>query len=154
MKTLSERIKRNMTEPRTMTAISLRLPERMIEDLKEVAPQVGLNGYQSLIRAYLSQGLRTDLVRIERKRVANGIREAFEAEGLGEAAIVRATEAALRAQGFEDVEMPTHLPTTSTATKLESPIRKREHVAEVQLGSSTGKAAVERRSASTAKQGM
>ena len=101
MKSLHERVRRNLTEPRIMTAISLRLPERVIDDLKEVAPVLGFSGYQPLIRAYIAQGLRQDLIRLERERIEGEIRAALEAEGLSPDAIERATAKALKAQGFE-----------------------------------------------------
>jgi hypothetical protein len=34
----------------------MRIPEDVIEDLKEIAPSPGLSGYQGLIRAYIGQG--------------------------------------------------------------------------------------------------
>jgi hypothetical protein len=51
---MTERIKRNMQADKPMTLISLRLPDHVIEDLKEVAPSLGFGGYQALIRAYIS----------------------------------------------------------------------------------------------------
>ena len=65
---MSDRIKRNMTAERKLTAISIRVPEHVIEDLKEVAPTLGFGGYQALIKAYISQGLRNDLMRLEAER--------------------------------------------------------------------------------------
>ena len=47
-------------------AITIRVPEDVIEDLKKVAPELGFSGYQPLIRAYVGQGLRKDLARLER----------------------------------------------------------------------------------------
>ena len=52
-----------------MTSISLRIPEDVIEDLKSVAPTLGFSGYQPLIRAYIGQGLRKDLARLENDQV-------------------------------------------------------------------------------------
>jgi len=52
-----------------MTVISIRLPEDVIEDLKEIAPSLGFGGYQPLIRAYIGQGLRKDLARMENSQV-------------------------------------------------------------------------------------
>jgi len=49
-----------------MATISMRIPSDVIEDLKRVAPLVGFSGYQPLIRAYVGQGLRSDLARLER----------------------------------------------------------------------------------------
>ena len=65
MKTASERIRRRLKIDRPMTVISIRIPEDVIEDLKEIAPTLGFSGYQPLIRAYIGQGLRKDLARLE-----------------------------------------------------------------------------------------
>jgi len=61
MKTARERMWERMRTPRVMTSISLRIPESVIESLKEIAPSLGFSGYQGLIKAYISQGLRKDL---------------------------------------------------------------------------------------------
>jgi hypothetical protein len=53
-----------------MTTISIRFPADVIDDLKRVAPQRGFSGYQPLVRAYVGQGLRTDLERLEQETVA------------------------------------------------------------------------------------
>ena len=60
-----------------MTSISLRMPEDVIEDMKAIAPTLGFSGYQPLIRAYIGQGLRKDLARLENdqmKRVVESLR--------------------------------------------------------------------------------
>jgi hypothetical protein len=67
MKTMNERLKRRLRRERPMTTISIRVPEDVIDDLKEVAPKLGFGGYQPLIRAYIGQGLRRDLVRLSRQ---------------------------------------------------------------------------------------
>ena len=58
-------LKKRMSKNRPMTSITLRIPEDVIEDLKRIAPQLGFSGYQPLIRAYIGQGLRQDLARLE-----------------------------------------------------------------------------------------
>ena len=55
MKTASERIKARLKKDRPMTVISMRIPEDVIEDLKEIAPSLGFSGYQPLIRAYIGR---------------------------------------------------------------------------------------------------
>ena len=70
MKTMAEGIKKRLRRDRPMTTISIRVPEDVIEDLKEVAPKLGFSGYQPLIRAYVGQGLRKDLARLERPELA------------------------------------------------------------------------------------
>lgn len=47
---------------RPMTTISMRLPEDVIDELKRVAPMLGVNGYQPLIRFYIGKGLRESLM--------------------------------------------------------------------------------------------
>ncbi len=58
-------LKRRLRRDRPMTTISMRIPEDVVEDLKRIAPLLGFSGYQPLIRAYVGQGLRVDLERLE-----------------------------------------------------------------------------------------
>jgi hypothetical protein len=72
-----ERIEKRLRKDRPMTTISIRVPEDIIEDLKLLAPVLGFSGYQPLIRAYIGQGLRKDLARLEpdqMKAVAESLR--------------------------------------------------------------------------------
>ncbi|QHN04545.1 hypothetical protein FTO74_15120 [Granulicella sp. WH15] len=69
MKTTTERIQQRLQRPRKMTTISMRMPENVLEELKEIAPMLGFSGYQPLIRAYIGQGLRQDLTRLENSPV-------------------------------------------------------------------------------------
>lgn len=48
-----------------MTSVTIRMPEDVIDDLKALAPQLGFSGYQPLIRAYVGQGLRQDMEKLE-----------------------------------------------------------------------------------------
>lgn len=66
---MNEHIKKRLQKDRPMTSISLRIPEDVIEDLKAIAPTLGFSGYQPLIRAYVGQGLRKDLARLENDQV-------------------------------------------------------------------------------------
>ena len=58
---LATRLQKN----RPMTMISIRMPDDVIDDLKRIAPILGFSGYQALIKAYIGNGLRIDLERIE-----------------------------------------------------------------------------------------
>jgi hypothetical protein len=60
-----EALKKRLDRNRPMSAVTIRIPEDVIEDLKKVAPLLGFSGYQPLIRAYIGQGLRSDLERLE-----------------------------------------------------------------------------------------
>ena len=65
MKTMRDRLKLRMRKDRPMTVIGMRIPDDVIDDLKEIAPTLGFSGYQPLMRAYIGQGLRKDLARLE-----------------------------------------------------------------------------------------
>lgn len=74
---MTDRIKRNMQPDKPMTLISLRLPDHVIDDLKEVAPSLGFGGYQALIRAYISNGLRKHLAEREAQQTKDSTVEEF-----------------------------------------------------------------------------
>ena len=93
MKTAKERVWERMKTPRVMTSISLRIPERVIDDLKEIAPMLGFSGYQSLIKAYISLGLRKDLEKLEGSNVV-ALTESLRKRGVPDAAISAAIKEA------------------------------------------------------------
>ncbi len=86
MKTISERIKIRMQRPRKMTTFSIRMPEDVIDDLKEIAPMLGFSGYQPLIRAYVGHGLREDLFRLE-NTPAQMLTESLRRQGVADEVI-------------------------------------------------------------------
>lgn len=57
---LSERLKSRLSKDRPMTAITLRIPVDVVESMKTIAPKRGFSGYQTLLKLYLSDGLRRD----------------------------------------------------------------------------------------------
>lgn len=57
---LNERTKARLKKDREMTSITLRIPVDVVEAMKAIAPQRGFTGYQTLLKAYLSEGLRRD----------------------------------------------------------------------------------------------
>ena len=59
------KLKARLQADRATTMVSIRIPEDVIQDLKRVAPRLGFSGYQPLIKAYIGQGLRADLQRLE-----------------------------------------------------------------------------------------
>jgi hypothetical protein len=72
-----------------MTTISIRMPEDVIEDPKQVAPGLGFSGYQPLIRAYIGQGLRRDLARMDNDKV-QVLAESLRRHGVDERLIAQA----------------------------------------------------------------
>ena len=57
---LSERLKSRLKKDRPMTSVTVRIPVDVVESMKAIAPQRGFTGYQTLLKAYLSEGLRRD----------------------------------------------------------------------------------------------
>ena len=90
-----EALKSRLDKHRPMTAVSMRFPADVIEDLKRVAPLRGFTGYQPLIRAYVGQGLRDDLERLEEDPVAILV-ESLKRRGVSEAVIEEALIEAAR----------------------------------------------------------
>jgi hypothetical protein len=64
-----ETLKKRLNKNRSMRTITINVPEDVVEDLKRVAPLLGFSGYQPLARAYIGQGLRADLERLENDTV-------------------------------------------------------------------------------------
>ncbi len=96
MRTARERMREQMSQERVMTSISLRIPEHVIEDLKEIAPMLGFSGYQGLIKAYISQGLRKDLEKLEGSNLV-ALTESLRKQGVADEAISAAiAEAGLK----------------------------------------------------------
>ena len=96
MKTMRERIQKRLQRDRPMATISLRMPEDVIEDLKEIAPALGFSGYQPLMRSYIGQGLRKDLQRLEGSQLKT-LTESLRKHGVKDAQISAAiAEAGLK----------------------------------------------------------
>jgi hypothetical protein len=75
-----------------MTSVTLRMPQDVIEDLKRIAPILGFSGYQPLVRAYIGQGLRRDLERLERPGDVGRLVQSLRRHGVAEKVIKSAVE--------------------------------------------------------------
>jgi hypothetical protein len=80
----TQQLRDRLREDRPMVTISMRIPEDVVEDLKRVAPLLGFSGYQPLIRAYIGQGLRQDLERLERNPGLERLVESLRRQGVDE----------------------------------------------------------------------
>jgi hypothetical protein len=60
--TISDTLRRRLAKDRPMTSITLRIPVDVVNSLKTIAPMRGMAGYQSLLKLYISDGLRRDEV--------------------------------------------------------------------------------------------
>ena len=75
-------LKQRLRKDRPMTTITLRMPQDVVEDLKRLAPRLGFSGYQPLIRAYIGQGLRADLARLEQTPELTTLIESLRRQGV------------------------------------------------------------------------
>lgn len=57
---ISDILKKRLAKNRPMTSITLRIPVDVVDSLKAIAPYKGFSGYQGLLKAYISEGLRRD----------------------------------------------------------------------------------------------
>jgi hypothetical protein len=87
---LAQRLKKD----RPMTMVSIRIPEDIVNDLKSVAPLLGFSGYQALIKAYIGQGLRKDLERLESGIEITALIESLRRNGVKDEIISSALEEA------------------------------------------------------------
>jgi len=85
---LTQRIQKD----RPMTMVSIRIPDDVINDLKRIAPMLGFSGYQALIKAYIGQGLRRDLERLEGDVVISALIESLRKKGVKDEIISSALE--------------------------------------------------------------
>lgn len=88
-----DKLKKRLDPNRPMTTVTLRMPQDVIDELKRIAPQLGFSGYQPLMRAYVGQGLRQDVERLDTDTVSelvsslrrHGVSEDVIEEALSEA---------------------------------------------------------------------
>ncbi len=95
MRSLHEKLKKRHRINRPMTTISIRIPEDLIEDLKEMAPLLGFSGYQPLIRWYVGEGMRRDEARLDEPGVRS-LQELLKKHGLSDEAVSEIVAETLR----------------------------------------------------------
>jgi hypothetical protein len=77
---------------RPSITITMRIPSDVVESLKAVAPMRGFMGYQTLLKSYISEGLRRDEAQFDQQgaqRLAEarrGVAEKVLAEAMAEIA--------------------------------------------------------------------
>ena len=57
---INEHLKKRLKKDRPSTTITMRIPADIVESLKTVAPMRGFTAYQTLLKSYISEGLRRD----------------------------------------------------------------------------------------------
>jgi hypothetical protein len=90
-------LKKRLHKDRPMLTVTMRIPQDVVDDLKRIAPMLGFSGYQPLMRAYIGQGLRADLARLDSGPMAKLIAN-LKAQGVSEEALARAVDGIAEAQ--------------------------------------------------------
>ena len=83
-------LKERLRKDRLMTTVTLRMPEDVVDDLKRLAPRLGFSGYQPLMRAYIGQGLRADLERLDGNPALASLIESLRRHGVEDEVIAQA----------------------------------------------------------------
>ncbi len=77
-----------------MASVTVRIPEDVIESMKAIAPLRGFTGYQTLLKLYLSEGVRRDSALLE--PTVNRFVHALLARGVPSEVIEQASQEVLR----------------------------------------------------------
>lgn len=80
---LNERLRKRLKKDRPNTTITMRIPVDIVESLKAVAPTRGFSGYQTLLKSYISEGLRRDEAAYD-QYTARKLAEALKRRGVAE----------------------------------------------------------------------
>jgi hypothetical protein len=65
------KLKQRLSKERPMRTVKLDIPVDVVEDLKNIAPRLGFSGSGTLMRAYIGQGLRADMERLNETPALN-----------------------------------------------------------------------------------
>lgn len=77
-------LKKRMAKDKVITEFSLRIPENVLEDLRQIAPQLGFSNAEAFIRAYIGQDLRNDLARLKQTPEVSFLIETLRRKGIKE----------------------------------------------------------------------
>ena len=86
---LTDRLKKRLVKDRPQTTVTIRIPIDVVDAMKEIAPRKGLSGYQTLLKSYVSEGLRRDEAMLSLGKEARLI-EALRKRGVPESVIEEA----------------------------------------------------------------
>ena len=79
---INERLKKRLKKDRPSTTITMRIPD-VVESLKAVAPMRGFTAYQTLLKSYISEGLRRDEAQFD-QYTARRLADALKRRGVTE----------------------------------------------------------------------
>jgi hypothetical protein len=80
---INERLRKRLKKDRPSTTITMRIPTDVVESLKAVAPMRGFTAYQTLLKSYISEGLRRDEVKLD-QHTTHKLTEALKRRGVAE----------------------------------------------------------------------
>jgi hypothetical protein len=95
---INERLKTRLRKDRPNTTITMRIPVDVVESLKAIAPTRGFTAYQTLLKSYISEGLRRDEAQADQFAIQKlsealrkrGVKESVLREAIAEAKVRRA----------------------------------------------------------------
>ena len=62
---INERLRTRLNKDRPSTTITLRIPADVVDSLRAIAATHGFTAYQTLLRSYISEGLRRDEAQVD-----------------------------------------------------------------------------------------
>jgi hypothetical protein len=80
---INERLRKRLKKNRPSTTITMRIPTDVVESLKAVAPMRGFTAYQTLLKSYISEGLRRDEAQLD-LQTARRLTEALKRRGVAD----------------------------------------------------------------------
>jgi len=80
---INERLRKRLKKDRPTTTITMRIPVDVLESLKAIAPTRGFTAYQTLLKSYISEGLRRDEAEFDQP-TARKLAEALKRRGVPE----------------------------------------------------------------------
>jgi hypothetical protein len=86
---INERLRKRLKKDRPTTTITMRIPVDVVESLKTIAPTRGFSAYQTLLKSYISEGLRRDEAEME-QQTARRFAEALKRRGVAESLLQEA----------------------------------------------------------------
>jgi hypothetical protein len=86
---INERLRKRLKKDRPTTTITMRIPVDVVESLKAIAPARGFTAYQTLLKSYISDGLRRDEAEFD-QQATRRLAEALKRRGVAESLLADA----------------------------------------------------------------
>ena len=86
----ADKLKERLRKDRPAASVTINMPKDVVGDLEKVALHLGLADFRALIRAYVGQGLRADLERLESTPEVVNLIASLKRQGVAEEVIANA----------------------------------------------------------------